>query len=102
MPTFEESPSLSAGISGAAYSVLPHPERRHYMRCDACGLYYDRRSFAEVVYHASGHNATEASQHLGAPPGYPIRPGLRRYHRAHRASVATRARRHSRSPKLAS
>jgi hypothetical protein len=80
MATFE---ILSAGISGDSFAHLPHRDQRHFTRCDGCGMYYNRWNFAEVVYHASGHDAVAAGNVPKALPGHPVRPGLRRYHRQH-------------------
>lgn len=75
--------TLSAGISGKSLTRLPQRERRHFLHCNECGLWYDCRSLAEVVYHDSGHN-TEAVRNLPeALPDHPVRPGLRRYHHHH-------------------
>jgi hypothetical protein len=88
MATFE---ILSAGISGESFTRLHHREQRHFSQCDACGLWYDRRSLAEVVYHASGHNAAAADNQPKVLPGHHLRPGLRRYHHKHHHVRASRA-----------
>lgn len=82
---------LSAGICGDSFTHLPHRDQRHFTCCEGCGMYYNRRNFTEVWYHASGHDAAAVENMPKVAPGDHVRPGLRRYHRQHDHVRAHRA-----------
>lgn len=45
-------------------------ERKHFMQCEGCGKWFDRRLFDDVVFHCFGH---KERQDFNVKPGVRIR-----------------------------